>query len=40
MIGILKSREFNELKTIPVWLPLLLGTLFGVAAAYLVLQQE
>ena len=40
MINILKSRPFNELKTIPVWLPLLLGTLFGVAAAYLVLQQQ
>jgi O-antigen ligase len=40
MINISKSREFNELKTISVWLPLLLGGLLGLVAAFLVLQQE
>ena len=40
MINMLKSREFNELKTVPVWLPLFLGVLLGLAAAYLAFQQE
>jgi len=40
MINILKPRDLNELKTVPVWLPLLLGGLLGLAAAFLVFQQE
>ena len=40
MINISKSREFNELKNIPVWLPLIAGALMGLAAAYLAFQQE
>jgi O-antigen ligase len=40
MINLSKSRELGELKTIPVWLPLVMGGLLGLAAAFLVLQQE
>jgi len=40
MINILKSRELNDLKSTPILLPLFLGALLGLVAAYLVVQQE
>jgi O-antigen ligase len=40
MINISKFRQLDELKSIPVWLPLILGTLLGVVVAYLAFQQE